>query len=117
MSPTIYRELMAVRRQLRDPVASGWYRTYLGSRSSRRILEDPMRLFKAELPERRYHEASFKEHQEAMAAGGRTICPQCGQRSVKDDTVCTYGYSGHPGADYSAFYECENENCDYKSLG
>jgi hypothetical protein len=56
----------------------------------------------------------IEEHEAQDRAGGRTICPQCGERSVKHSTVLTLGYEGHPGAEYSGYAECEK--CDYKEL-
>jgi UDP-N-acetylmuramyl tripeptide synthase len=61
-----------------------------------------------------YMEECSREHEAQLAAGGRMICPKCGERAMRDRTVCTYGYPGHPGADYSALYECDN--CDYKDM-
>lgn len=55
-----------------------------------------------------------EEHRAQEAAGGRTICPQCGQRSVVHGTAVTLGYAGHPGAEYSGTEQCER--CDYKDL-
>lgn len=63
-----------------------------------------------------YMEESAREYEEQERAGGRTICPKCGNRSVKHSTVCTYGYPGHPGADYSDYGVCETEGCDHKEL-
>ena len=55
-----------------------------------------------------------KEYEAQQAAGGRTICPQCGQRSVTHSSVVTLGYAGHPGAEWSEYKQCES--CDYKDL-
>lgn len=55
----------------------------------------------------RYNEEQFAEHEAQEAAGGRTICEECGLRLVVHRTVCTYGYPGHPGADYSDYGRCE----------
>lgn len=54
------------------------------------------------------------EEQARIAAGGRTICPTCGERSVKSSAVIMLGYAGHPGAEYSTMYECER--CDYREI-
>lgn len=63
-----------------------------------------------------YMEESQAEHEAYVAAGCRSVCPKCGERSVKTSTVCTYGYWGAAGADYSALEECGNKDCDYKDL-
>lgn len=62
----------------------------------------------------RYHEEMEAEYQAQQAAGGRTICPSCGQRAVKHSSVVTLGYAGHPGAEYSDYGHCEN--CGHKEL-
>ena len=62
----------------------------------------------------RYQEESEREYKAEQAAGGRTICPECGHRSVTHRTVVTYGYAGHPGADYSDLAKCER--CDYMDV-
>lgn len=61
-----------------------------------------------------YQEESALEYEAQQAAGGRTICPQCGNRSVKHRAVCTLGYPGHPGAEFSDFASCER--CDYMEV-
>jgi len=63
-----------------------------------------------------YREEEQREYEEQMRLGGRTICPECHNRSVKHSTVCTLGYPGHPGADYSDYGKCETEGCNYKDL-
>jgi hypothetical protein len=64
--------------------------------------------------EREYYEAMAADFEAEQAAGGRTICPQCGNRSVTHRTVVTLGYEGHPGAEYSDLASCER--CDYREL-
>lgn len=61
-----------------------------------------------------YCQESEAEYLASEAAGGRTVCPKCGERSVTHKTVCTYGYEGHPGADYSDLAKCER--CDYMEV-
>lgn len=62
----------------------------------------------------RYQDESAAEYEAEQAAGGRTICDQCGERSVVHRTVCTLGYVGHPGADYSDLATCER--CGWEDL-
>jgi hypothetical protein len=62
----------------------------------------------------RYCEESEVEYEAQQAAGGRTICEACGERAVTHRTVCTYGYAGHPGADYSDLGTCEK--CGHHEL-
>jgi hypothetical protein len=62
----------------------------------------------------RWQEEQAAEYEAQEAAGGRTICPECSQRKMVWKTVCTYGYWGHPGADYSAYGCCEN--CGHEEL-
>jgi len=57
---------------------------------------------------------SEREYEAQLAAGGRTICPQCNERSVTHRSVVTLGYAGHPGAEFSDLAECER--CDYKEI-
>lgn len=54
-----------------------------------------------------------KENEEFMRTG-RTVCPKCGERSVKHGSAYTVGWRGHPGAEQSAILECEK--CDYKEM-
>lgn len=76
----------------------------------------PLTADEADAEERylRYCEERETDYQEELAAGGRTVCPQCGHRSVTHRSVVTYGYEGHPGADYSDLASCER--CDYKEI-
>lgn len=62
----------------------------------------------------RYCEEQEAEYRAQQAAGGRTICPQCGERSVTHRGVVTLGYRGHPGAEESTLSQCGN--CDYTDL-
>lgn len=64
----------------------------------------------------RYYEEMEREQEAQDAAGGRTICPECGHRSVTHRGVVTLGYRGHPGAEESTLYKCEREGCDYAEL-
>lgn len=61
-----------------------------------------------------YHAEMEAEYEAEQAAGGRTVCPQCGERKVRHRSVVTLGYEGHPGAEYSDLAECEN--CNWKEL-
>jgi hypothetical protein len=54
------------------------------------------------------------EYDAREAAGGRTVCPACGNRTVTHTSVCTLGYPGHPGAEFSDFERCEA--CDWSRL-
>lgn len=62
----------------------------------------------------RHMEEAALEHEAEQAAGGRSICPECGNRSVTHRSVLTLGYVGHPGSEYSSLAECEN--CDYREI-
>jgi hypothetical protein len=57
-----------------------------------------------------------KEHEAQDAAGGRTICPACGNRSVTHRGVYTLGWEGHPGAEMSDFAKCETPTCGYAEV-
>jgi hypothetical protein len=61
-----------------------------------------------------YMQESYAEHLAEEAAGGRTICQQCGNRSVTHRSVVTLGYAGHPGAEYSDLGSCEE--CGFVEL-
>ena len=63
-----------------------------------------------------YQAESEAEYEAQQRAGGRTVCPQCGNRSVKHSTVCTLGYPGHPGAEMSGYAQCLTDGCDYADL-
>ena len=63
--------------------------------------------------ERHMHD-SEAEYEAQQAAGGRIVCPNCGERSVKHRSVLTYGHAAHPEAEYSVLAECER--CDYREL-
>lgn len=117
MSPTIMRELLAIRRTLTTHVVEQWGGTrvsladeqvayYRGALGITGVLS-PVKCMTAELPYRRYHEEMEREEEAYIAAGYRHICPECGVRAAKDGTACTYGYPGHPGADYTAYLNCE----------
>ena len=54
------------------------------------------------------------EYAAREAAGGRRICPKCGNRSVTSSSVLTYGVASNPNSEYSEYYQCER--CDYKEL-
>lgn len=132
MSPTILRELLRIQTQVRAGDEANWYFGNIAYNApgvrelphgsverraaAKRVLRDPSRLLRAELPERRYHEEMEVEHLAQLAAGGRTICPNCGERSVRGRDVYTLGYAGHPGAEISVYECCERDNCDYASL-
>jgi hypothetical protein len=69
--------------------------------------------------EKAYDEAMIEaeaEYHAREAAGGRTICPECGQRSVVHHDTITLGYAGHPGAEHSDYAKCERDGCDYAAL-
>lgn len=129
MSPTVMRELKSIKQFIDAGYdrEGGWYASmawnYPGAKDdsrerrgerSNRIMRDPVRLLKLELPERRHYEEEEREHEREQAHGGKSKCPNCGEYAVKTRTVCTLGYPGHPGADYTALYECGN--CDYKDM-
>lgn len=61
-----------------------------------------------------YQEEAASEYEAQERAGGRTICPDCGERSVKHRAVYTLGYAGHPGAEQSDFAKCER--CEYTAV-
>jgi len=61
------------------------------------------------------HQLEAAEEDEAeQRAGGRTICPACGERSVTHRAVYTLGYEGHPGAELSDLASCER--CEYREV-
>lgn len=62
----------------------------------------------------RYCEESAAEYEAQEAAGGRTICPACGERAVTHRSVITLGYAGHPGTEYSNLSDCGN--CGHKEI-
>jgi hypothetical protein len=64
------------------------------------------------------YEAYLEEIKAQDAAGGRTICPQCGRRTVTHTTVTTLGYRGHPGEERSDFARCMSpeKDCDWADL-
>lgn len=61
-----------------------------------------------------HHEESEAEYEAQHRARGRTICPQCGERSVTHRSVLTYGHASHPESEYSDLASCER--CDYRAL-
>jgi hypothetical protein len=92
---------------------------YMMERASLRVcVFGPLTRDEHEMIERyeAHMEAEERENDAYMAAGRRSICPKCGERSVRDSAVVTLGYAGHPGAEWSQMYECENSNCDYKDM-
>jgi hypothetical protein len=70
----------------------------------------------AEAAYERYCIEREEEHEAQERAGGRTICPACGNRSVRHSSVCTLGYPGHPGAEFSGYARCETPGCGYADL-
>jgi ribosomal protein L32 len=64
----------------------------------------------------RYHEEQEEEYRLQEAAGGRTVCPGCGHRSVRHRLVYTLGYAGHPGAEQSDYEACERDECSYAAV-
>lgn len=62
-----------------------------------------------------YCERMVAEFDAQEAAGGRTICPDCGERSVVHATVLTYG-TGAAGSEYSGLATCERTGCGYRDL-
>lgn len=62
-----------------------------------------------------YCRESEREEEARVRAGGRTICPACGQRSLKSRTVATLG-GGLPNSEYSELYTCERAACGYEAL-
>lgn len=63
----------------------------------------------------RWQVESTREYEAQKAAGGRSICPRCGERSVTNKAVATLG-GGLPGSEYSTLYSCERDNCDYREI-
>jgi hypothetical protein len=121
MNPIIMRELLEVRRVLTTRYAT-WEDNYdrgmllldAGVPREKDDSVDAVTVLKATLPHRRFNEECEREYDAARAAGGRTICPACGQRSVVHSTVCTYGIPGHAGSEFSDYGRCEN--CDHAEL-
>ena len=62
----------------------------------------------------RYQAECQAEYKARMEAGGKSVCPECKQRTVKHRDVCTIGYPGHPGAEWSDFSECTS--CGWRDL-
>jgi predicted nucleic-acid-binding Zn-ribbon protein len=114
-SPTIMAELARVRRTLQDPTERWWYSQFFKKGQVEAALQNPLRCFLAELPQRRYEEDMEREFEAQEAAGDRTVCPKCGERSVVDGLVATLG-GGLPGSEYSVYYKCERDDCDYEEL-
>ena len=132
MSPYILRQLLERKRVLltrynvstrdeqawlehelwHDLTMAGLHDRQRGEHYHRSI--SPLKFYVHLRPYIKYQEESEREYEAQMANGGRTICPKCGERSLTSRTVCTYGYPGHPGADYSALYECHF--CDYVEM-
>lgn len=54
------------------------------------------------------------EYEARRLAGGRMVCPKCGNRSVKERAVLTYGTPNNVNSEYSMLTECEK--CDYSAL-
>jgi hypothetical protein len=131
MSPTVMAELTAIKRQLTTYYAAAEDSSDDAQFDSeqRRIQKlmllqdagikvgehyDAVKVLRGVLPYRRWEEEIEREEEARMRAGGRTVCPVCGKRAVVHQTVCTYGYTGHPGADYSDYGKCEN--CGHEEL-
>ena len=62
----------------------------------------------------KYMEESQAEEDARVKAGGRSVCPECGERAVVSSTVLTYGHAAHPEAEYSVLLKCEN--CGWTEL-
>jgi hypothetical protein len=120
VSPTILRELLAIRRAVQNanPRSPGsdanWYGALASWSKQPGAARDPMRLLQLELPERRYHEGIERHEAEVRAHGGLDRCPACGEWQLKSGTALTYGVAGHPGSEYSGYVHCLN--CDYKDM-
>lgn len=129
MSPTILRELLVIQHSLTTRYAAddpsdqdaSFEALYLNHERLEMLRDvrtglraSAVNVLVGQLPERRYYEAMEREEDARVAAGGREICPDCGERAVKSQDVCTLGYPGHPGAEFSVYRTCEN--CDYKEL-
>lgn len=127
MSSTILRELRRVNRvitvRIHDEWCSADYNRAMiiqeaGLRprelAGRRI--DAVAVFKGIRPYERHCEAMEREDEARRAAGGRELCPDCGERTLVSQDVKTLGVRGrsHPGDEYSVYRTCEN--CDYKEL-
>lgn len=126
MSPTILRLLLNVRRYNQPNVRvldEGYdmfgierHNDYWAAGLDASRLVDALTLFVRSGPYRRYCEESEREYEAQMAAGGREICPDCGERSVVSDTVLTYGVRSNPNSEYSVYRRCERDTCDYSAL-
>lgn len=71
---------------------------------------------KSELAYEAWCEECAAENEARSKAGGRTICPECGNRSVKHQTVCTYGRPGVEGSDFSDYGKCETPGCGHTEM-
>lgn len=56
------------------------------------------------------------EYAEFLAAGRRSVCPSCGERSVIESIVITYGHASGAWCERSTLYRCESESCKWNSL-
>jgi hypothetical protein len=108
MNPIIQRELRAVKRSLKNPEECDWYDVCVGES------RDPLRVFLAELPLRRYHEEQDREYELELKHGGKKRCDSCGKFAVEVKAVCTLGYPGHPGAEFTSYHRCTN--CGKESM-
>jgi len=66
--------------------------------------------------QRKHYEEIEREEELVRQHGGLHRCPKCDNFSVKKQDVCTLGYPGHPGAEFSVYSKCQREECDYAEL-
>lgn len=127
MSPTILRELLAIKRWNRENVrvidehvgdlnASIRYQEYWAGGLKSHLMYDDVRVLRASLPFRRYCEEREAEEKAQRAAGGRELCPLCGTRTVVSRSVLTYGVPSNPNSEYSVYSRCENTDCDWEQI-
>jgi len=72
----------------------------------------------------REQERSYLAYQEEIDAiheceqinGVSGPCQECGEYSLRESTVTTLGYRGHPGEERSALYTCINPECGHTDL-
>lgn len=114
-SPTIMRELEINRRAIAWANSTGEDGGYMQHQVGRKRLT-PVNLLIAEMPERRWHEEQEREYELFRAAGNRHVCEECGERTAREEVACTYGYAGHPGADYTSVRICDRNECGHVDM-
>ena len=63
-----------------------------------------------------HYEWMEREQELERQHGGLSRCPSCDQFTVKKQDVCTLGYPGHPGAEFSTYSNCTNPDCNYAEI-